>query len=158
MSLALTEGLVSNERLRYTLNLHKYDIARMLKELCQDGYLVAEGIGRGTTYHLNMKQNLNSSHSNLNSNLNSKLNSSSAEFLQTNVEKEKRRYSKQELFDIICDCSTDWKSVLELSKEIGRSVQYLKGEIIPQMIERGLLEREQNMPNHPAQRYRRIKQ
>ena len=154
LSLALTEGLVSNERLRYTLNLHKYDIARMLKELCQDGYLVAEGIGRGTTYHLNMKQNLNSSHSNLNSNLNS----SSAEVLQTNVEKEKRRYSKQELFDIICDCSTDWKSVLELSKEIGRSVQYLKGEIIPQMIERGLLEREQNMPNHPAQRYRRIKQ
>ena len=25
----------------------------MLKELCSEGYLVSDGIGRGTTYHLN---------------------------------------------------------------------------------------------------------
>ena len=149
LALALTEGLVSNERLRYTLNLHKYDITKMLKELCIDGYLVADGIGRGTTYHLNKEQKLNTSDSNLNT--------SSDDNLKTNTEekKVKRRCSQQELFDMIRDCTEDWKSVDEISNEIKRSSQYLKGEIIPIMIERGLLEREHIMPNHPAQRYKR---
>ena len=174
LAFALTEGVVSNERLRYTLNLHKYDITKMLKELCVDGYLISDGIGRGTTYHLNTGQNftssgdnlnsnLNSSDSNLNSNLNSSdsnLNSSAEDNLKTYQEtkKIKRRCSQQELFDMIRDCTKDWKSVDEISNEIKRSPQYLKGEIIPVMIERGLLEREHIMPNHPAQRYKRTQQ
>lgn len=60
LAFALTEGLVSNERLRYSLNIHKSNITKMLKELCIDGYLVADGIGRGTTYHLNTERELNS--------------------------------------------------------------------------------------------------
>ena len=174
LALALTEGVVSNERLRYTLNLHKYDITKMLKELCVDGYLISDGIGRGTTYHLNTGQNLtssgdninsnlNSSNSNLNSNLNSSdnnLNSSADDNLKTYPEtkKIKRRCSQHELFDMIRDCTEDWKSVEEISNEIKRSPQYLKGEVIPIMIERGLLEREHIMPNHPAQRYKRTQQ
>ena len=174
LAFALTEGVVSNERLRYTLNLHKYDITKMLKELCVDGYLISDGIGRGTTYHLNKGQNLTTSgdnlnsnltrsDSNLNSNLNSSgnnLNSSAEDNLKTYQEtkKIKRRCSQRELFDMIRDCTEDWKSVDEISHEIKRSPQYLKGEIIPIMIERGLLEREHIMPNHPAQRYKRTQQ
>ncbi|MBO5703564.1 MAG: putative DNA binding domain-containing protein [Bacteroidaceae bacterium] len=196
LAFALTEGVVSNERLRYTLNLHKYDITKMLKELCVDGYLISDGIGRGTTYHLNTGQNLTSSGDNLNSNLNSfdsnlnsnlnsfdsnlnsnlnssrnnlnsnlnsshnNLNSSAEDNLKTYQEtkKIKRRCSQQELFDMIRDCTKDWKFVDEISSEIKRSPQYLKGEIIPVMIERGLLEREHIMPNHPAQRYKRTQQ
>jgi biotin operon repressor len=170
LALALTEGVVSNERLRYTLNLHKYDITKMLKELCVDGYLISDGIGRGTTYHLNTGQNLTSSGDNLNSNLNSSdsnlnssdnnLNSSADDNLKTYPEtkKIKRRCSQHELFDMIRDCTEDWKSVEEISNEIKRSPQYLKGEVIPIMIERGLLEREHIMPNHPAQRYKRTQQ
>ena len=163
LAFALTEGVISNERLRYTLNLHKYDITKMLKELCVDGYLISDGIGRGTTYHLNTGQNLTSSGDNLNSNLNSSdsnLNSSAEDNLKTYQEtkKIKRRCSQQELFDMIRDCTKDWKSVDEISNEIKRSPQYLKGEIIPVMIERGLLEREHIMPNHPAQRYKRTQQ
>ena len=30
----------------------------MLKELCSEGYLVSDGIGRGTTYHLNKMKTL----------------------------------------------------------------------------------------------------
>lgn len=160
LALTLTEGVVSNERLRYTLNLHKYDITKMLKELCIDGYLISDGIGRGTTYHLNTGQKLNTSDRNLNSNLNSSnnnLNSSSDDNLKTcqETKKIKRRCCQQELFDMIRDCTEDWKSVDEISKEIRRSSQYLKGEIIPIMIERGLLKREHIVPNHPAQRYKR---
>ncbi|OKZ55668.1 MAG: hypothetical protein BHV80_00240 [Phocaeicola vulgatus] len=73
---ALTEGVVSNERLRYTLNMHKYDITKMLKELCSEGFLVSDGTGRGTTYHLNKDSNLNSSIDNLNSSDGGNLNSS----------------------------------------------------------------------------------
>ena len=79
----------------------------MLKELCSEGYLVSDGIGRGTTYHLNKDSNLNSSDGNLNSsdenlnssdenlnssdeNLNSSdenLNSSNDDYLKTNTQK-----------------------------------------------------------------------
>ena len=43
----------------------------------------------------------------------------------------------------------------EIALEIRRSTQYLKGEIIPVMVNKGLLEKEHAMPNHPAQRYKR---
>ncbi len=147
LSLALTEGIISNERLRYTLNIHKYDITHMLKDLCTDGYLCSDGIGRGTTYHLNAHQIPNSSDENLNSNLNS-----SASYLKTNL---KRRCTKKELFTMIINCTDKWMSVDEISKEVNRNPQYLKGEIIPLMVKAGLLEREFSIPNHPAQKYRR---
>lgn len=165
---ALTEGVVSNERLRYTLNMHKYDITKMLKELCSEGYLVSDGTGRGTTYHLNKDSNLNSSIDNLNSsdggNLNSSdsnlnsyndnLNSSDDNNIKT-TKRIKKRCSQEELFRIIQNIAETWKSVEEIAVEIGRSTQYLKGEIIPVMVNKGLLEREHAMPNHPAQRYKR---
>ena len=165
---ALTEGVVSNERLRYTLNMHKYDITKMLKELCSEGFLVSDGTGRGTTYHLNKDSNLNSSIDNLNSsdggNLNSSdsnlnsyndnLNSSDNNNIKT-TKRIKKRCSQEELFRIIQNIAETWKSVEEIAVEIGRSTQYLKGEIIPVMVNKGLLEREHAMPNHPAQRYKR---
>lgn len=175
--IALTEGVVSNERLRYTLNMHKYDITKMLKDLCYEGYLVSDGIGRGTTYHLNKDSNLNSSSDNLNSsdssnlnsssdnlnssdgsNLNSSsdnLNSSDGNNIKTTTKRIKKRCSQKELFGIIQNSTETWKSVEEIAFEIGRSTQYLKGEIIPVMMNKGLLEREHAMPNHPAQRYKR---
>ena len=129
---------------------------QILKELCSEGYLVSDGIGRGTTYHLNKDSNLNSSDGNLNSsdeNLNSSdenLNSSNDDYLKTNTQN-----SQKELFGIIQNSTQTWKSVEEIALEIRRSTQYLKGEIIPVMVNKGLLEREHAMPNHPAQRYKR---
>lgn len=52
LALAYTEGYVTNERLRYTLDIHKADIYDLLKDMCGKGYLVAEGHGRGTKYHI----------------------------------------------------------------------------------------------------------
>ena len=79
---------------------------QMLKELCSEGYLVSDGIGRGTTYHLNKDSNLNSSDGNLNSsdeNLNSSdenLNSSNDDYLKTNTQKTiKKKCSQKELFE-----------------------------------------------------------
>lgn len=61
LALTLTEGAVSNERLRYALNMHKYDITQMLKYLCNKGYLKSAGSGRGTIYHLVARHSVDSS-------------------------------------------------------------------------------------------------
>lgn len=152
LALALTENVISNERLRVTLNIHKYDITKMLKELCNDGYLISDGIGRGTTYRIKADSNLATSDSNLassDSNLATNLASSGLK------ERRKRRLSQSELFEIIIECASDWKSVEEISRSIDRNYQYIRNSIIPQMIEKGLLERRFPMPNHPNQQYKR---
>ena len=145
LAFAITEGVVSNERLRYTLNLHKYDITKMLKELCVGGFLISDGVGRGTTYHLNTGQNLTSFDSNL----------TSSDSNLTTSNGVKKKCSQKELFDLIIECANDWKSLEEIAREIKRSSQYLKG-FIRKMVDEGLLQREFPVPNHPAQRYKRI--
>lgn len=47
-----TEGSVTNQRLQETLTLHRRDITALLQSLVHDGYLVADGVGRGTRYTL----------------------------------------------------------------------------------------------------------
>ena len=158
LALALTEGLVSNERLRYSLNIHKYDITKMLKELCIDGYLVADGIGRGTTYHLNTERELNSFGDNLTSsgaNLTSSIDTPTD---SNNAKNIKKKCTQQELFDMIIECTDNWKSIEEIAREVNRNSQYLKGTIIHKMVAEGLLQREFSIPNHPAQRYKRTQQ
>ena len=183
LAFALTEGVVSNERLRFSLNKHKFDISKMLKELCVDGYLVSDGIGRGTTYQLNKQQNLTSSDANLTSSdanltssdanlTSSEANHTSSEANHTSSEanhtslganvatsshmkKTKRKCSQKELFDLIVECASDWKSLEEISHNIDRSSQYLKTSIIKKMVSEGLLQRKYPMRNHPAQKYKR---
>lgn len=52
LALALTEGLVTNERLRWVLWMHKSDITALLQSLCRKNLLTPEGYGRGTKYSL----------------------------------------------------------------------------------------------------------
>lgn len=156
---------MSNERLRYSLNIHKYDITKMLKELCIDGYLVADGIGRGTTYHLNTERELNSFGANLTSS-GANLTSSGANLTSSietptdsnNAKNIKKKCTQQELFDMIIECTDNWKSIEEIAREVNRNSQYLKGTIIHKMVAEGLLQREFSIPNHPAQRYKRTQQ
>ena len=57
LALALVEEKISNERLRYVLNVHKYDITKLLRNLCHNGLLTSEGLGRGTIYRLVTRHN-----------------------------------------------------------------------------------------------------
>ena len=43
---------VTNESLRYVLNMHKSEISELLKRMCRANLLVRMGHGRGTTYQL----------------------------------------------------------------------------------------------------------
>lgn len=50
---------------------------------------------------------------------------------------------------------TDYLSLEEIAEQVGKGLRYLKNSIIPEMVARGLLEREYpNVPRHPSQRYR----
>ena len=50
LNVAVTDDFVTNESLRYILNLHKFEIGVLLKQMCKKGLLIAEGRGRGTKY------------------------------------------------------------------------------------------------------------
>ena len=65
LAFVLIEDVVSNERLRFSLNMHKYDISKMLKDLCAEGFLVSDGIGRGTTYQQNKGEILTNNSANV---------------------------------------------------------------------------------------------
>lgn len=156
LAFALTEGVVSNERLRFSLNKHKFDISQMLKELCVDGYLISDGIGRGTTYQLNKQQNLTSSDANLTSFGSNMVTSDSNVETSSHIKNKKKKCSLKEMFDMIVECTGDWKSLEEISHEVDRNSQYLKSSIIKKMVSEGLLQRKYPIPNHPAQKYKRV--
>lgn len=61
-----TEGFTSNYRMQLVLEKHPSDITLLLKNLCQEGYLISTGIGKGTTYHLNEGFNQSSFQNGLN--------------------------------------------------------------------------------------------
>ena len=57
---------------------------------------------------------------------------------------------------MIIECANEWKSLEEIAREINRNSQYLKGSVIRKMVSEGLLQREFPIPNHPAQRYKKV--
>lgn len=123
LAFALTEDVVSNERLRFSLNMHKYDISKMLKDLCAEGFLVSDGIGRGTTYQLNKGEILTNNSANVVS--------SSSNVESSDCKKRlKKRCSRNELFNMIVECASEWISLEEIAREVQRSAKYLNNNII----------------------------
>ena len=49
---AAQEHEITNQRLQEILTLHRVDITRLLQTLVRRGFLVAQGVGRGTSYTL----------------------------------------------------------------------------------------------------------
>ena len=127
LALAYTEGYVTNERLRYALNIHKADIYNLLKDMCGKGYLVAEGHGRGTKYYIPQTRKASDVSDNLGSNL-----------------------------GIILEVCDEWVSLDHIATVIDRNSDYLLTSVIPSMLEEGLLERMYpQIPKHPYQKYKR---
>ena len=52
LNAACIDGYVTNESLRVVLDIHKGEIADLLKDMRKEGLLVQEGYGRGTRYYL----------------------------------------------------------------------------------------------------------
>jgi ATP-dependent DNA helicase RecG len=179
------EGEITNNRLQYMIDKHRSDITKILQELCKDGYLLSENKSRWTTYHLNtdflvskyeqVAPNLDTPDTNLgtpdtnldtpNTNLDtSNLDTSGANLVSSNLdtsipvtaENIPKKLSKEKLYSIIREiCESDFFSAEDIATKVDRSVDYLKNDIIPTMIEKGLLVRlYPDTINHPNQKFK----
>lgn len=138
LNMVVADGFVTNESLRYMLNIHKASIAELLKNMCNSGLLVAEGYGRGTKYKL---PNMATSDANVATpDVNNRI---------------KMRMKSEELERLIKNTCQDWISLDELASAICRSPKYLRSRIIPNLIENNTLEMMfPTIPNHPKQKYK----
>lgn len=179
--LALTsdEGFVTNERLRYSLSLHKSQISELLKLMCQNQLLVTQGYGRGMRYYL-PEGNLNvfraevATHTAKVATEDAKVASSTQE-TSNNTESEvatheevkvattdskvasskKSRMSYNDLKCLIGSICTDWVELTVISEKSGRDYAYLRNKIIPKMLkDKEIVMMYPGTPNHPKQQYK----
>lgn len=167
LALALTEENVTNERLRFVLRLHKSDITSLLQQMCKEGWLLSDGYGRGTKYHLATRggsNNVVSKNGNVDS-LDPNVDSSKDKINKIIDESElseearsllkKKRLSQFQMEVLICKITSDWRTIQDLVQIFGKDKSYLRNHVLPNMISKGVLEREYaSIPNHPNQRYR----
>lgn len=153
-ALAYTEGHVTNERLRFALNIHKADIYALLKNMCNANYLKAEGHGRGMKYYLPTRDNLGSNIGSNNGNLGSN-NGNLGSNIGSNLPKKMKR---DILKKVIVDVCADWVSLDYIATSIGRNADYLLSDVFPAMLEEGIIERMYpQTPRHPSQKYKAVK-
>lgn len=142
-----SEGEVSNYRLQVIIDQHSADITKLLKKLCDNGFLVSYGFGRGTSYQIN-RDYLHMSHSNNDSNVDSNVDSNNDD------SKTQRKVSDKLIKAVIAACE-DFSSVEEIAIRVGRSISHLKNRVLPKMFDENLLERQfPDVLKHPHQKYR----
>ena len=168
-ALAYTEGYVTNERLRFALNIHKADIYALLKNMCNANYLKAEGHGRGMKYYLptrdNLGSNIGSNNGNLGSN-NGNLGSNNGNLgsnngnLGSNIGSNlPKKMKRDKLKKVIVDVCADWVSLDYIATSIGRNADYLLSDVFPAMLEEGIIQRMYpQTPRHPNQKYKAVKE
>ena len=149
LALACDEGDITNQRLRYVLNMHKAEIADLLKLMVQKGLLEAYGYGRGMHYKLPAKSiclfESNSASSDANS-ASSDANSASSG---------KKRLSKDELKTLIISICADWVSIEDIVAKSGKSLSYVRNSVIPLLLaEKTIVMMYPGTPNNPNQKYK----
>ena len=177
------EGEVSNSRLQYMIDQHRTDITKILQDLCKQGYLLSDSKGRWTTYHLNtlflatyvdsLQINVDTSGVELLDNLlptnrdtslsnvdtsNNKMDTSKDKMDSSTEDAPKSRMKKEDLEVIILGvCNSEFKTLEDIGKLIGKTPKYLKNNIIPSLIKSGRLERlYPTIINHPHQAYKAV--
>ena len=183
LALTCDEGSVTNERLRYSLNLHKREISVLLKQMCQSGLLVAQGYGRGTRYLLP---------ENINNNLFTSIEQSQEDIISSNSEvslkvigepmdnnrgtsddyrgtsddyrgtsddnsinSHKKRLSKNQMDLLVISICQDWMDKEEIAQRLHRKVKYVSDVILPRLVKEKQLEMlYPGTPNHPRQKYK----
>ncbi len=163
LALASDEGDVTNERLRYVLNMHKTEIADLLRLMVQKGLLEAYGYGRGMHYKLTSRKlsilKNNSASSNANSaSLNVNSASSNVNSASSNVNSassQKKRLSKNELKSLIISICADWVSIDEIVEKSGKSLSYIRNSVIPLLLaEKSIVMLYPGTPHNPNQKYK----
>ena len=171
LTTAEMEGCVSNVRLQQLINKHSTEISQLLKDLCNEGYLVAENKGRWTVYHLNLREEKKSVQKNLFEETMTppvRNDDTSGEMMtppvrnddtsgETMTPRGKKWMRNEELMTLVVEiCCDTFKSVDEIAAVILRTPTYLKNKILPLLLAQERLERlYPTIPNHPNQAYRK---
>ena len=155
VSMALTERIINNERLRDTLSLHPADITHMLQHLCKEDFLASSGHGRGTVYKLKVATSgekvatsegkvatpeeswvVTPKGSLVVTPMGSKV-ATSGEKVATSKGKvatpNSKRMSKDDMRKMIIDYCSEWRTVSEIADYVCRNKQYIRNKILPVM-------------------------
>ena len=161
--MACVDGSVTNESLRYSLDVHKAEIGNILKEMCKKGLLQSEGHGRGTTYRIPGLKNITAANiatSDINV-VTSGINIATSDIniatpdINVATSDTKRRMKYETMRDLITRIVNNWTSLADISVLVCRNPTYLRNHILPRMIAEGSLEMMfPNLPNHPQQKYK----
>ncbi|GEM_PF-4087355 len=177
LALAVDED-VTNEKLQYIIDAHRADITRMLRSLCQKGFLISEGIGRGThyklspTFHEDKAKVKAKDQADINAKIKTvdripdKVNDKAKDKADDKAKdkaddkaddkaKDKAHRDREIVIQELMTFCSVWRKSSEMARYVGELPQYISRRIIPEMLKRGILIREYpDVPTHPAQRYR----
>lgn len=157
---ACDEGDVTNERLRYVLNMHKTAISELLKLMVKNDLLEAYGYGRGMRYRLPAKStnmfglDLSISGDNTICQVTCSANNSASSDVNSASPK-KKRMPKEELKSLIILICADWVSIEEIVERTGKSYSYIRNSLMPILLaEKSIVMMYRGAPRNPNQKYR----
>jgi len=166
LATAYSQSEINNETIRPLLTIHRTSITTLLKQLCEHGFLVATGRGRGTKYHLNeqgMVANIASTDANIAStdaniaSTDANIASTDANIASSKQIKIGKRTKPEILFKAITEICSEYVALEEIATKTERSIGYLKDRIIPEMLRLHMIERLfPETPRSPHQKYRKI--
>ncbi|MDF9829228.1 RNA-binding domain-containing protein [Parabacteroides sp. PF5-6] len=156
LSFCLIEDSISNHRLQYILGIHRVDITVLLKNLCLKGYLESDNNGRWTTYRINQK-GATSNQKDATSNQKGATSNQKGATSDQKADLSSRKNMKREELNrlILAICKDNYVKREELAVALGRSEDYLRNKILPDLVKRGKLEKRFPFThNHPEQGYK----
>ena len=136
------------------LTLHRTDITKLLKDLCNNKLLISEGNGRGTKYYINKK--VDTSEEKVDT-PEEKVDTSEekVDTSEEKVDNTNTHLKRDELERLITEKAKEYISLEEIALRTGKKSSYLKNKIIPEMIRKNKLKRlYAQTPNHPEQKYK----
>ena len=143
------------------LTLHRTDITKLLKDLCNNKLLISEGNGRGTKYYINKKvdtseEKVDTSEEKVDT-PEEKVDTSEekVDTSEEKVDNTNTHLKRDELERLITEKAKEYISLEEIALRTGKKSSYLKNKIIPEMIRKNKLKRlYAQTPNHPEQKYK----
>lgn len=148
LSMALTEGVINNNRLQSRLTLHTADITKTLQKLTKGEFLISEGRSRGTVYRMNSATDAYNATSDA-------YNATSDAYNATSGAQTKnfpKRFTKDQCKAILLEYCKEWRSIQDIADHLKRSKSHVRNVILPQFA--SFLERKHTFDNHPDQQYK----
>ena len=154
--LAYVEKNVTNARLSSVAALHPADATKILRKLVENGLLIPDGVGRGTTYSLNDEFNLQQKNEMLQQIENSlqHLDESLQHLEIVKKVRNSKKAPKDSVVKAILEvCTNRYLTATEVATLLNRDVSSLRNHYLSQMVKDGLLELKFKEINHKNQAY-----